>query len=621
MYLSGPYLKSLLSYFNISASVCDANIGFYVWLLEQCSERVPWVQEPFDRRRYLYRNVKEAIRLLRQRPKDLSEYRWAVNVADEYLRAISPPGVKIGLTCLKVGNPYSSADLKAYLDRPDNMFRLYFEHATRDILGQASVNTYLISLVVVDQLPAAIAFSREIKRHRPDSRIIIGGPLVSRLHRQLAAVPWIANTFDAILPGEAYRVLPEALGLSGTFTGHVTPDFSDLDLDRYWSCKRVLPYLVAHGCNWGKCTFCSHHLTYDGYRSSSMAQVLDDLEYMANEHQAEYISFCDEYLTPTQLRELSAGLLERQIKLRWSTFARPESQFRDFNFMEQLYAAGCRMLMLGLESGSQRVINLMKKGTKVSNFRPILEACKAANIAVRYDFMAGFPGETEEEVEATYTFIRQNRDVIDTPFSSYAVAIFELRSGIPVLEETDRLGIVARRPLRGDLDDQYEFRCEGGLSEKARAEWRERLIRFFKTKMDAELICPQNKTHQLLLKDLYDRGVFDLPVLQVRPDEFMSAVVRLAHGVKLVPTVGAMRIVNHANGGELEVSFQLINVLQCFATGTCLDTAFLSQDIWNQELFARFITFLYRNEYIFVERSRIPAYTASSSQTGFALYT
>jgi len=599
-YLSGPYLKSLLAKSGIAASVFDANIDFYEWLVAQAEEQIPWPMPPHENARYLREHVWQAVQILRSTPTSLPEYRWAINVTDEYLRVISPAGVKIGLTYLKVGNRYSSSDLREYLDTPENIFRLYFEYASERLLGSLNASVYLLSLVVIDQFAAAIAFAREIKKRRPNAQVIIGGPIVSRLHRQLSATPWIAQTFDAIVPGEAYRVLPGVLGLPHTYTGHVTPDFSDLDLDRYWSCRRVLPYIVAHGCKWGKCTFCSHHLTYDGYRESGILEVLSDLEYLANVHSAQHISFCDEYLTPAQLEEISTGLLNREVDIKWSTFARPEPQFRNREFMMKLYDAGCCMLMFGLESGSQHILKAMKKGTDVRHFRPILESCKQANIAVRYDFMVGFPGETEEEVQKTYSFIRRNRDVIDTPFSSYSVAIFELRSGIPVLDQAERLRLRPKNWLRGDLDDQYEFESVGGLSEQARSEWRERLIRFFKVEMDAELICPQNKTHQLVLKDLYDCGMFDLPTLQVEPDRFIFTGATLARGVELIPAINAMRVVNHANGGELEVSLRLIEVFRHFAVGTSLDTAFRSQDLWDREAFARFIMFLYRNDYLYV---------------------
>lgn len=602
-YLSGPYLKALLARLGVAASFFDANIDFYEWVVNQSLAEASWPTRPDESHPYLRENVDRAIRILKSEPRFLHEYRWAVNVTDEYLRAVSPIGLKLGLTYLKVGNRYSSSDLFAYLETPGNIFQQYFDYAEANIIGGSDVSTYLLSLVVIDQLPAAVAFSREIKKRRPSARVIIGGPIVSRLYRQLLSVPWIARTFDAIVPGEAYRVLPGILGLPHSFTGHITPDFSDIDWARYWSCRRVLPYLVAHGCKWGKCTFCSHHLTYDGYRESEVQEVLADIGHIAREHQVQHISFCDEYLTPAQLGELATGLLERRIDVRWSTFVRPEPAFMNRLFMEKLQAAGCRMLMYGLESGSQRVLNAMRKGTKVANFRHILEACKAANIAIRYDFMVGFPGETEEEAHETYCFIERNRDVIDTPFSSYSVAAFELRSGIPILDQMERFRVLPKDKLRGDLDDQYDFESDDGMDAQARADWRARLIRLSKLEMGAELICPQNKTHQLILKDLHTSGLLDLPVVDICPKDFRLTIARLASGVELISESNKLRVLNHANGGELEISCELANVFHLLQAGANLEAAFGAQAHWDQQTFAQFISFLYRNDYLIVERT------------------
>jgi len=142
--------------------------------------------------------------------------------------------------------------------------------------------------------------------------------------------------------------------------------------------------------------------------------------------------------------------------------------------------------------------------------------------------MVGFPGENEEDIQWTFDFLRQKRDVIDTPFSSYSTAIFELRSGIPVLDMAERYRVLPRNPLRGALDDQYEFESIGGLSEEARTVWRERFIRYSKTELSIELCSPQNKTDQLVLKDLFDQGAVDLPVCQVKPEDFTRLQVCLA---------------------------------------------------------------------------------------------
>jgi|GEM_PF-2457465 len=597
-YLSGAYLKSLLRTYGVPASVCDANIEFYDWLIECGKKELPWRTLPDEHVDYLRDNIDCAISYCRTTPASLVEYRWAINVIDQYLSAISPRGVRIGLTYLKVGNRYSSEELFAYLRDDDNIFNLFFRSAEARILGESSVATYFLSLVVLDQLPAAVTFAQEIKRRRNGARVAIGGPAVSRHHRQLEAIPWIRDAFDAIVPGEAYRVVPGLLGLPNSYSGHVSPDFSDYDLDRYWSCRRVLPYLVAHGCKWGKCTFCSHHLTYDGYRSSTMSEVITDIERLANVHRVSYITFCDEYLTPAQLDELAAGLANAAIDVKWSTFARPEPAFCDHDFLTRLYDAGCRMLMFGLESASQRILKAMRKGTRVEHFRSILEACKEANIAIRYDFMVGFPGETEADAQATYEFIRENRDVIDTPFSSYAVAAFELRNGIPVQQDSDRFGIQASELLRGDLDDQYEFHDASGLTEEARAAWRAKLIQFAKTELDMELICPQNKTHQLLLKDLFDQGMFDLPVCRIDENSLCDLTAQWTTGVCVTWRQEKIFVNNRANGGKLEIGPRLTGVIEVLGEEASLTAAFKAQDIWNAKKFAHFVSFMYRNDHL-----------------------
>ena len=261
--------------------------------------------------------------------------------------------------------------MKKYLKKPDNIFKSYFECTKKDILGAKKVSQYLFSFVVIDQLPAAVAFAQEIKKHRPNAKIYIGGPMASRIHKQLKSVPWIANSFDGIFPGEAINILPKIFGQKQVYKGHVTPDFSESDLDQYLSCRRVLPYLVSHGCKWGKCAFCTHHSPYEGYRTSHIRDVINDLEYLSQRYDAQYFSFSDEYLTATQLDQLADVILERGLNIRWSTFARAEPKFKDHDYTGKLYAAGCRMLMFGFESASQRVLNLMKKGTNVKDYAPI----------------------------------------------------------------------------------------------------------------------------------------------------------------------------------------------------------------------------------------------------------
>ncbi|MCK4501346.1 radical SAM protein [Candidatus Babeliales bacterium] len=599
-YLSLPYIKGLLKIYGIESKCFDANIDFYWWFLKE------WKQRGLPRsaqEEYLLANVEDAIRVLKTVPQHLWKYRWAVNVVDEYLSAVSPQGLKISLTSLTIGNKYSSEDLRPYLQGPDNIFRNYFNGMRSALLGSPDTKYYLISLVVLDQLGAAATFAQEIKRERPEAIIVIGGPMVSRLYKRLIDMTWLREFVDIIAPDEAYKVLPKIIGLEKSWTGHVTPDFSDLDLDRYLSPQLVLPYLVAHGCKWGQCTFCSHHLTYSEYRASTIHDVVRDLSNLQEQYGVEYISFSDEHLTIDQLSKIASLLQKKKTKIKWSSFVRAEPKFADKNFTEKLYESGARLLMFGFESASQRVLKLMRKGTDVNFYVPILESCKEANIAVRLDFMVGFPTEIEEEAQRTFAFIQNNTEVLDTPFSSYAVACFELRKDVPIMRDLKKYGVKATATalLRGDLDEQYDFLEDGGPSAALKHRWRHKMIAYFKNELSAELIVPQNKTHQLCFKDLFDRGCFGLPVTKIESSGLQDLYGAWNHGiVAKQKDMGSFIIKNYATGGVLELSVELICLVKALNNSSSLYSVYLSYKDWSLSDFVKVINFLYRNDYLVV---------------------
>lgn len=600
-YLSLPYIKGLLKIYDIDATCFDANVDFYWWLFKKAQD----ANMPSSRRKqYLFSNVTKSVEIIRDIPQNLWEYRLAINVADEYLKTVSPPGVQISLTSLTIGNKYSSDDLQEYLQSKDNIFRDYFAYAEEDILGPMNVKFYMFSLVVLDQLGAALTFAQEIKSRRPAAKIIVGGPLISQLYKRLFNLPWIHEIFDIIAPGEAYKVLPSILGLKHRWDGHLTPDFSDLNLGQYFSCSLVLPYIASHGCNWGRCAFCSHHLSYKDYRESKIRCVVNDFVMLSRKYGVKYISFSDEYLTPKQLEQLADLTTEADLDIRWSSFARAEPRFADMDFTKRLYDAGCRMLMFGFESASQKVLNSMRKGTQVKYYASILESCKNANMAVRLDFMIGFPGETEDNMQQTFSFIKKNHVIIDTPFSSYATAVFELREGIPVMNDLEKYGIKAVTFLRGELDEQYQFLEEKGTSFHQKREWRHKMIGYAKNELNAELITPQNKTHQLILKDLYDRDVFSLPVTKIEPDQLRNLWGRWSPGVVINKNGSYVRITNYATGGELQIVGQLTNVIEVLEQGTDLASVPVPNNILSLSTFAKLINFLYRNDYIVIDNKK-----------------
>src|SRR3972149_11534860 len=100
-YLSLPYIKSLLTQYNIESSYYDANIDFYLWLFKEQRNRL--LENNNDRRNYLYKNIENAIASIKSKHTDLIKYKWAINVIDGFLAEISPEGVSISLSGMGVG--------------------------------------------------------------------------------------------------------------------------------------------------------------------------------------------------------------------------------------------------------------------------------------------------------------------------------------------------------------------------------------------------------------------------------------------------------------------------------------------------------------------------------------
>ena len=399
-------------------------------------------------------------------------------------------------------------------------------------------------------------------------------------------------------------MLPKLLGKDEIWSGHVRPDFSDFDLRNYLSPVPVLPYLVSHGCKWGKCAFCTHHLSYSGYRSGALDEAVSDLGFLLKTHDIQHVSFCDEYLPAVDLRKLGGLFKQQNIRVRWSSFVRAEPEFCNQGFMKELYQSGARLLMFGFESASQKILTAMKKGTKSAHYLPIMRSCAEANIAVRLDFMIGFPGENAKDINRTFSLIKQYRRYADTAFSSIATAVFELREDTPVVNDPRSYKVEIRARLRGDLDEQYDYVDRKGLSTKLKSEWRNKVIGYVKKNLSAEVINPQNKTHQLIYKDLYDEKEIALPPTNLLMGNSHNLYVRWNRGVRILKRNGNdTKIIDYASGGELIMPSFMNQLIVLLEKGVDLYEGYMVCKRLGLHLSTskKLISFLYRNDYVSVE--------------------
>ena len=235
----------------------------------------------------------------------------------------------------------------------------------------------------------------------------------------------------------------------------------------------VLPYLSSRGCPWRRCAFCTHQKTYLEYREEDAALTAERIALLHAKHAVSHFALVDEMIHPHRLERLSSNLTRNGTKVFWSAYAKPTKRFTS-KLLEKAYRSGLRVLMWGLESGSGRVLGLMRKGTKIEEISRALDTAHEAGIGNLAFVLFGFPTETKSEWRDTLHLLELNRDRIDALSKSQ----FVLLEGSDVFLNPARYGIsrIIDRPLRDPVSIAYDYEVTEGLSqEEARTEMRETL--------------------------------------------------------------------------------------------------------------------------------------------------
>jgi hypothetical protein len=199
-----------------------------------------------------------------------------------------------------------------------------------------------------------------------------------------------------------------------------TPDYSDLLLDKYlsvieivnpmhrlWSDGRWNKLTLAHGCYWGKCSFCDVTLDYiKRYEPISAAILCDRIEQIIEQTGQNGFHFVDEAAPPVVMRDLAIEILKRELTVVWWTNIRFEKTFTQ-DLCRLLRASGCIAVSGGLEVASDRLLSLMKKGVTVTQVAQVCKSFTDANIMVHAYLMYGFPTQSDQETIDSLEMVRQ----------------------------------------------------------------------------------------------------------------------------------------------------------------------------------------------------------------------
>jgi hypothetical protein len=189
----------------------------------------------------------------------------------------------------------------------------------------------------------------------------------------------------------------------------------------------VLPVSASRGCYWHRCLFCPEAAAptqpYAVLPAASFPELLGEL---AGRHGVRHFHFTDNALPVSVLRRLAVGGIPPG--LSWHGFVRFEKALLDPDLVAGLAASGCTMLQLGLESGSQRVLDRLRKGTQLAEVAAILANLKSSGIASYVYVMLGTPGETAEDADLTLRFLEAHAGAIG--FLNLAIMNLPRESGL-----------------------------------------------------------------------------------------------------------------------------------------------------------------------------------------------
>lgn len=185
-----------------------------------------------------------------------------------------------------------------------------------------------------------------------------------------------------------------------------------IDVEKYFEAKgkRQFDYISSTGCFF-RCTFCADPFVFNRKFTSLMSdRIFEDLKYYHDKYKFDDVNFQDEtfFTYPKNILELASKLKSIGTPFTWASTMRADQgnrmSFEDFKLCKE---GGLRRLLIGVESGTQEMMNWLKKDIKLEHVLLCAERCRELNISVIFPFIVGFPNEPNKSIEGTKSMVRK----------------------------------------------------------------------------------------------------------------------------------------------------------------------------------------------------------------------
>lgn len=395
------------------------------------------------------------------------------------------------------------------IEKVNGPFIPYFRDVLIPTVRAKKYDLIGLNVTYTRQLPFALWMMKALKAACPESFLVMGGTEVSDIWKHLFLPEKLTDVFgfaDACVVGEgesAFQHILDSLSQGDlpaaspnlvlnpkyadaetsiipfriqyeNLEAMPTPNYSKLPWERYLAPEPYVYYSPTRGCYWNKCTFCDYGLNFGSptapWRTDPVGKILEDLKQISR--QARFIYFSVDVLAPATLLQLAKRIVEAGIDIRWGAEIRLEKYWSPER-CQLLKRSGCTAISVGFESGNQRVLNLIEKGTRPEQVAVTIRNFTDAGIAVQMMGFTHFPSETVEEAMESVEFLKRHRRY----WTFGGLGEFVLTAGAIVAREPDRFGIRDVRPFEGEQITRFLYYLDPVHERQSAADpgWTQRL--------------------------------------------------------------------------------------------------------------------------------------------------
>jgi anaerobic magnesium-protoporphyrin IX monomethyl ester cyclase len=338
------------------------------------------------------------------------------------------------------------------------------------------VNPQVVAVTsTTSTIKSALKYVELVKNILPNSLTVIGGPHTTFMPLETLKS---SENLDVVVMGEGEETMVDVVDQSSQEN---IPDLEEVkgivyrdpstrnlkstparalikDLDTLpFPARHLVPFdsygasqeqtggiITSRGCVYS-CNYCSSSLIMGKkFRSRSPNNVVDEIEELIDKYQISDIGFMDDtfMLNKRRVIDIADEIKARDLDVSFVASSRVDSV--DQNLLQNLKNSGLKTIYYGVESGSQRILDLMKKGITLKQAEDAVKSAKNADLEVLTSFILGYPGETEEDMNKTIDFSTK----LDSDYCQYS--ILTPFPGTPIYNELNEKNLI-------DNDDWDEY--------------------------------------------------------------------------------------------------------------------------------------------------------------------